>query len=316
MVGSKTTGKGRRAMKDKEPPPPSRVKRRLIQAAVEIEESDADRIVFMHTTMCQTSMPYRDPGPMRLWQRRQGAVRLEIQAGRLFDAKRDDYVDVGLPFGPKPRLILAHLNAEALRTRSPVIEVDNSLTAFVDRIGLTRDGRSIRIVRTQLGRLSAANIRLAFKMGDGQARQVNAHIVGGLDLWAPSDPRQRALWPSSVTLDSQYFESLQRHGVPLDERSVAALSHTAMGLDTYMWLAQRLHRVDPFQPQIITWPALRAQFGWHYERVRDFKRVFRHTLDMVLTQYRGAKVELDDRGMTLRSSPPPVVGRIWPVRRR
>ena len=32
--------------------------------------------------------------------------------------------------------------------------------------------------------------------------------------------------------------------------------------------------------------------------------------DMVLGQYRAARVEVDDRGMTLRHSPPPVKGRM------
>jgi len=37
-------------------------------------------------------------------------------------------VQVGLPYGPKPRLILAHLNAEAIRQQSPEIEVEESVT--------------------------------------------------------------------------------------------------------------------------------------------------------------------------------------------
>jgi hypothetical protein len=56
--------------------------------------------------------------------------------------------------------------------------------------------------------------------------------------------------------------------------------------------------------------ALKDQFGWRNERVRDFRRVFTRTLGTVLTQYRAARVELDDRGMTLRHSPPPVKGRM------
>ena len=83
-----------------------------------------------------------------------------------------------------------------------------------------------------------------------------------------------------------------------------------MGLDIYCWLAQRLHRVNPGKPAFIPWTALKDQFGWHYGRMDKFKRVFRQTLDMVLSQYRGARLELDDRGMTLRNSPPPVKGRL------
>jgi Plasmid encoded RepA protein len=290
---------------------PSRLQERLIRSAVKIEADDPDVLLFQHTVFCQTGLPYRNPGPSVLeWERIQGRASLLIEAGRARDPKTGKWLKLGLPFGPKPRLILVYLNAEALRTGSPVVEVEDSLTAFVCRIGLSRDGRSIRIVKDQLSRLSAAEIRLAVTYGEAQARQVNAHIVGEFDLWFPKDERQRVLWPTTVTLDPRYFQSLQRHAVPLDERAIAALSHSAMGLDLYCWLAQRMHRVSPFKPQFIPWTALKEQFGWNYGRMDNFKRVFRQTLDMVLSQYRAARLELDDCGITLRNSPPPVQGRV------
>ena len=88
-----------------------------------------------------------------------------------------------------------------------------------------------------------------------------------------------------------------------------------MGLDIYCWLAQRLHRISPFKPQFIPWTALKEQFGWNYSRMRKFREVFRLTLDMVASQYRGARVELDDHGMTLRNSPPPIPSRFAVVRK-
>jgi hypothetical protein len=291
--------------------PPSRVQQRLIRSAVEIEADDPDAILFQHTVFCQTGLPYRNPGDVvRIWMRKQGTARLEVEAGRAFSPGADEFVDVGLPFGPKPRLILVYLNAEALRTGSPEIEVEDSLTAFVKRLGLVSKGRNMLIIKDQLARLSAAEIRLAMAYGTAQARQVQAHIVTGFDLWFPKDERQRVLWPSMVRLSLDYFESLQRHAVPLDERAVAALSHSAMALDIYAWLAQRLHRITPGKPAFIPWAALKEQFGWHYGRMDNFKRIFRQTLTMVLSQYRGARLELDDRGMALRNSPPPVKGRM------
>jgi replication initiator protein len=291
--------------------PPSRVQQRLIRSAVEIEADDPDAILFQHTVFCQTGLPYRNPGDVvRIWMRKQGTARLEVEAGRAFSPGADEFVDVGLPFGPKPRLILVYLNAEALRTGSPEIEVEDSLTAFVKRLGLVSKGRNMLIIKDQLARLSAAEIRLAMAYGTAQARQVQAHIVTGFDLWFPKDERQRVLWPSMVRLSLDYFESLQRHAVPLDERAVAALSHSAMALDIYAWLAQRLHRITPGKPAFIPWAALKEQFGWHYGRMDNFKRIFRQTLTKVLSQYRGARLELDDRGMALRNSPPPVKGRM------
>jgi replication initiator protein len=294
--------------------PPSRIKQRLIESAVEIEANVSDSITYQHTVFCQTGLPYRDPGHIRLWKRSQGAVHLEVEAGRAFHPAKAEFVDVGLPFGAKPRLILAYLNGEALKTGSPVIEVEESLTAFVQRIGLCGEGRTIRTVKDQLSRLAASEVRLALTYGDQQSRQVNAHIVGEFDLWFPKDAKQRVLWPTTVTLDPRYFESLQRHAVPLDERAVAALSHSAMGLDIYAWVAQRLHRVEPGRPAFIPWRALKEQFGHQYGRMDNFKRVFRQTLDMVLSQYRAARMELDGRGMTLRNSPPPIKGRTALIR--
>lgn len=294
--------------------PLSRVQQRLIRSAVEIEADDPETILYQHTVFCQTGLPYRDPGnDSRLWQRSQGAAHLEIEAGRAFHPDKGTFVDVGLPFGPKPRLILAYLNAEAIRTSSPVIEVEDSLSAFVQRIGLCRDGRSIRAVKDQLTRLATAEIRLALAIPGTPAKQVQAHIVKGFELWLPKDNRQRVLWPSNVTLSTDYFDSLTRHAVPLDERAIAALSHSAMALDLYSWLAQRLHRVDLGKPAFIPWTALKAQFGWHYSAMFKFRQVFRSTLDLVCSQYRGARIELDGRGMTLRNSPSPVKGRVFLV---
>src|SRR5512147_2398869 len=87
--------------------PPSRIKQRLIESAVQIEAEHPDSILYQHTVFCQTGLPYRDPGDnVRVWQRSQGAVCLEVQAGRALHPERDEFVDIGLPWGTKPRLIL------------------------------------------------------------------------------------------------------------------------------------------------------------------------------------------------------------------
>jgi Plasmid encoded RepA protein len=117
--------------------------------------------------------------------------------------------------------------------------------------------------------------------------------------------RQRVLWPSTIRQSSDYYESLQAHAVPLREESVAALAHSAMALDLYAWLAQRLHRVKPEKPQFISWVALKGQFGPDYGRMDNFKAFFRKELKQVWTQYKAARLDLDDKGMTLWHSEPP-----------
>ena len=118
------------------------------------------------------------------------------------DENAGGWQSVGLPFGPKPRVILSYLNATAIRTGSPEIEVEDSLTAFVKRIGLASKGKNMLVVKDQLARLSTAEVRMSLRYEENRQRQVQTHIVAGFDLWFPKDRRQRVLWPSTVRLSS------------------------------------------------------------------------------------------------------------------
>jgi Plasmid encoded RepA protein len=287
----------------------SRVHRRLIEP-LETDQDNEARLAFQHTIFCQTGLPYRDPGDdVRLWKRKQGNTALEIQAGRLPDPATREHADVGLPWGAKPRLIMAYLNAEALRQNSPVIEIENSLTAFVKRIRGFQHGREIRAFKEQLGRLSASTVRLAL-FRENQAQGIETKLITAFNLWLHKDERQRVLWPSTIQLSLDYFDSLQRHAVPLNEADLAALAHSALSIDLYCWLAQRLHRVNPARPAFIQWPALKQQFGPDYGMMKNFKPKFRTALAQVLSRYRAARVDLDGCGIRLHNSPPPVAKRL------
>ena len=207
-----------------------------------------DELAFQHTCLAQTCLPHRrPPDGVRRWQRDQGRAHLLIVAGEAWHEKEQRFIEIGLPYGPKARLILMHLNSEALRQDSPVVEVESSLTAFVRRIqDRPPTGPEIRAYKEQLTRLSAAMVRLAIGQGD-HSLQVDTKIVGAFDLWFAKDARQRVMWPSVVRLSLDYFESLKRHAVPLDERALAALAHSALALDMYCWLAQRLHRTAAYR---------------------------------------------------------------------
>lgn len=282
---------------------------RILNGSVVTSAEDPDSILYQHTVFCQTGLPYRNPGAeITSWERVNGQVHMAITAGKAMHPEQRKLVQLGLPYGPKPRLILAHLNGEALRQQSPDIEVDASLTAFVRRLKLDPSGRTIGTIKDQLSRLAAAHITLGM-IRDGRSVTVNSQIVTAFDLWFPKGDGQRVLWPSMLRLSGDYFDSLTRHAVPLHDHALMALSGNAMALDLYAWLAQRLHRVDTNKPVLVPWPALREQFGWSYEQLIHFRPVFRRTLQLVTTQYRGARVELDSHGMLLRHSPSPVKGR-------
>jgi hypothetical protein len=279
------------------------VERRLLDAHGEIMNGSPMEIIYQHSVLAQTSMPYK-PTTARVWERSQGGVSLLIEAGRALHPDTGRWVELPLPHGEKPRLVLMHLNAEALRTGSPIIDVEGSITAFVRSLGIHAHGRNIRTLRDQTARLAAAHIML----GVGPDT-IKADIIRHFRVWWPDDAQQRVLWPSVVRLDPDYFDSLTKHAVPLDSRAVAALAHSALDLDIYAWLAQRLHRIDPGKPQTITWQALKSQFGVGYAELRRFRRSFKEALKTVRTVYPSARIETADAdtGLVLRNSPPPVL---------
>jgi hypothetical protein len=270
-------------------------------------EDDAP-ILYQHSTLCQTSLPYRDPGvELRSWERENGAVAVCIQAGKAYDHRRHRYVDVALPSGPKARLMLCYLNTQAVRQQSRDLELEDSFTGFVSHtLGLDPTGRNVRAAQDQLTRLAAARFLFGAER-DGYSITLKTDVVEEFELWAPGPADQKMLWTSRLRFSQPYFENLMEHAVPLNETAIGTLSHTALGLDIYCWLAQRLHRISPARPQLVRWTSLHRQFGQGYHQLRGFKRVFLRTLNQVQMAYPDAKLSVDEEGLTLQHSRPPVL---------
>ena len=309
---------------------PSPIRQRLIDTAA-LEADEPRAILYHHSTFCQVFLPYRDPGDGVLtWNRSNGLVDLRLTAG---EAKHPsgEWVLVPLPFGPKARLILLHINQLAILNQSHHIELEDSLTAFVRRVlKLDPKGRNIDSVKEQLRRLATSSIRLGIALPEqGIAATRKLEIITEFDVWFSKDARQRVLWPSYIDLSEEYFTSLQEHAVPLDEGHIAALSHSALALDIYSWLAQRLHRIQANKPAFVSWAALHGQFGQGYtgdQALKKFRSAFKVALKQVLMLYRAARITEDERrrprlflqgservwreplakGLTLHHSPPPV----------
>jgi hypothetical protein len=282
---------------------------RLVKSAANIalDKASIEDAIFQHSVLCQTFLPYRNPGEdVKIWQQKQGNVSLAVQANHAANPATGDYEFVGLPYGTKSRLILAHINSEAIKSQSRVIDVEETLTGFIKKIGLNADGRTIKEVKEQLRRLTTSFISISYFNGE-ESLQVDLKIVKAFNLWFPKDEKQRVLWTSKIQLTDDYFTSLCNHAIPLDERALGALSHNAMALDIYAWLAQRLHRIDPSHPQFVSWQNLKDQFGHGYDQMFKFKQVFRSTLRIVLTQYPAARIEEDkNKGLKLYCSASPI----------
>ena len=105
--------------------PVSIIQQRLIDGAGERDEPQS--LLFQHTVLCQTCLPFRDPGDeVRTWERLNGNVHLEVNAGKAMHPEQGRLVPLGLPFGPKARMILMHINQQALKQKTPEIEIQDT----------------------------------------------------------------------------------------------------------------------------------------------------------------------------------------------
>src|SRR3954453_13224890 len=153
----------------------SNIQQRLLNLATDIATSPADDLIFIHTIMAQCALPAaKPPKDVMVWERRQGRATLLVEAGRVINPKIVHFEQLGLPYGPKARLLLIHLNSEAVRRQSPVIPVEDTMTAFFRRLmgGKTQDGRTAALLKAQLSALAAATFRMSIT-DTGRAFQMN-----------------------------------------------------------------------------------------------------------------------------------------------
>ena len=297
---------------------PRRV-RKVLDARDSILGAEADELQFLHALLAQVSLPYRAPPEgARDYRRENGRASMILTAGYLPGRPGEAPTLQGLPYGSRPRLLLIHACTEAVRLRSPVIPIADSMSAFMRDLGLGVTGGpsgTIASFREQTRRLAAATMTLQWWEDDDRAVSVHAPPFRRIDLWLPPDHRQRNLWPSVVELSREFFDSLISHALPLDPRAVRALQHSAVALDLYAWLGHRLPRVGD-RGALIPWSALHQQFGSEYARLRRFRERIGDALRQVHAVYPAARIEIEDSGLRLRSSPAPIGSRRAPAKLR
>jgi hypothetical protein len=136
---------------------PTALQRRIIDAAVEIQDCTPDTVEFLHAVLCQVGMP-RARTKERFFERNNGRASIAIEAGRLH--KGGKWVEMPMPYGAKPRLALLHISSEAVRTGSGRIEIGESLRDFLLTLGLSTDGRAYAEMKHQMENLAACRMLL------------------------------------------------------------------------------------------------------------------------------------------------------------
>jgi hypothetical protein len=216
---------------------------------------------------------------------------------------------VGLPYGSVPRLLLAFMATQAVKTQSPEINLGDNLSQFLAALGLSRTGGrwgNITRVKDQMRRLAFCSMNLSrVEVDENGTTETfkNLQIArSGSFHWA-KDPNQQDLWDSTVVLSDDFYLEIINHPVPLDMEILSALKQSPLALDIYSWLTYRTS-YQKGRSKPIPWESLKAQFGADYPKTAqgkaDFKFQFKKRLKEVTKLYTGANVDADaDNGLVI-----------------
>ncbi|WP_424196728.1 replication protein RepA (plasmid) [Ampullimonas aquatilis] len=282
---------------------------KIVDAAAQISAAppSGQDMAFMHAIMCQVGLPRSKVEGIE-FERSCGNAALSIRAGKLWDGK--DFIQQPIPYGVLPRLMLAWMNTYSVRHKTPEVPVGNSASEFLRMLGKDTSGGKkggYTMFRKQVQALSACQITLGFN-ASGRAYTYDGKPIKQFEAWLNSTPEQPSLWPGIVTFSEDYFQTLIRHSVPLDMRALTVLKGSALAMDIYTMLADRLHRIEG-RPLVLHWANLREQFGQEYQGKdpdKDFKKKFLPALRDALAVYPSAKVKQVTGGILLMPSPPPI----------
>ena len=201
-----------------------------VDQLVSASEADPD-LGFMARMMVLCSLPRTNPGNRLQYKRVNGPFRLYMQAG----------AETKLPFGNIPRLLMAWVCTEVVRTRCRELVLGRSLAEFMRTLGiLSSDSGGASGVRTrlrnQMKRLFSATVQLIYEDEHGEAR-VSSFIADRTEFWwNERNPDQPMLWESKIYLGEKFFNEIIRYPVPIDMNTLKALKRCSLGLDLYLWL--------------------------------------------------------------------------------
>ena len=280
-----------------------KLERKIIDAGLCINDIPDTDPEYLHSVLCQVGLPRSAVKDSRTFERTNGKASLLIEAGKLY--KRGKWVDMPLPYGTKPRLVLIHACSEAVRKQSPVIEVGESITEFLKMLHLDTSGRGFELFRNQMEALAGCRMTIGMST-ENKDITIDTKPVERFEAWLTNDENQATMWPGVLELSPKFYETLTAHAMPLDPRALGALKSSALALDIYTMLANRLCRVRDNRGTKLSWANLKEQFGHEYKTSKDFKKAYKLALRRVLVVYPDAKVREEIGGLRFYSSPPPI----------
>ena len=265
---------------DETKPAKARSKRQQRQAAdaaqIYTTPPTSKDVVFLAREFILCTLPHSDPGNVLVWSRTNGNYTLAITTG--INAKTGK--PYGIPYGIIPRLLLAWIVTEIVRTKSRRLELGNRFADFLLKLGLdpSRGGKfsDVRRTREQIERLIHGTLQFVEtfeEKGRYGSRGDKITITEDWRLWwSDTDPEQGALWGSWIEVSEKFFNAVIKSPHPLDIRVLQHIKDSSLGIDLYTILNREAFRaMKDGKPRFLAWEWLHEQTGNEYKRLDNFR---------------------------------------------
>ena len=167
-----------------------------VEQLVAASEAGPER-AFMARMMALCSLPRSNPGKRTQYIRRNGPYTLVMSATGLNK----------LPFGNLPRLLMAWICNEAVKTGSRELVLGKSLAEFMRSVGIySSSGEKHTRLRNQMKRLFNASVRLIYQDSQGEVSVSSAVADRTAFWWNDRKPDERTLWENKIRLGEDFFQ--------------------------------------------------------------------------------------------------------------
>jgi hypothetical protein len=280
----------------------------LVKIASEVLGDEKGRIGYSYSGLCLTSLPHRKLADDQPWQHTVGPLTLLVEPGRTLGTDGKPHF-AGIPYGARARLILIYLQTQAVLTQNREVSLGRSMREWMGRMGISVGGETVAGLREQARRITHCSMQFFWvSKGDRPATVTGKRAIINTGLFfhdrGRGNSRQDGLFEDRVLLDSDFFDQLRNHPVPILDAAIQQLKDSSTALDIYIWLAYRLHHLERRQP--ISWRDLHQQFGAGYRNIWQWKPRFVQCLAEAVAAYPEAEVDVEENCVILHPSPPPV----------
>ncbi|MEV6071837.1 replication protein RepA [Nocardia sp. NPDC052001] len=295
---------------------PKRDELALLAAADLLREQEEQELVYTTSYLAQVCLPYRDPGDVPVWQRRNGDIVMTVRPGYTTDPLSGKAVSLGYPTGVVPRWALFYVINEALQNESPTIVLGDGVVEFFRKInpeGKITGGKTGSLTRmiTQTNKLFNAAISVERKRvgpdGERATLTTNMSVAHRVLMWGEGGD-DRAV----IQLSADFFDEIMNHAVPLDLGALRIFGDDAWCIDLYNFLNWQFHNMQGRKTALtIPLDEVNAQFGNARQLTTPparykFRKALESKLDRVMKVWDDANVELTTSGLILRPSRPHV----------